>query len=102
MKTILVIDDDPSAIDILNSFLEREYKVVAAKEGEHGLSRAVSDDPPDLILLDILMPGMDGYAVCTALKENPRTRDIPVIFISVLDADYDEAKGLELGAVDYI
>ncbi|MET0013949.1 MAG: HD domain-containing phosphohydrolase [Sedimenticola sp.] len=102
MKTILVIDDDPSAIDILNSFLEREYKVVAAKEGEHGLSRAVSDDPPDLILLDILMPGMDGYSVCAALKENPRTRDIPVIFISVLDADYDEAKGLELGAVDYI
>ncbi|MES9965176.1 MAG: HD domain-containing phosphohydrolase [Candidatus Sedimenticola sp. 20ELBAFRAG] len=102
MKTILVIDDDPSAIDILNSFLEQDYKVVAAKDGERGLSRADSENPPDLILLDILMPGLDGYAVCRKLKENPSTAHIPVIFISVLDADYDEAKGLELGAVDYI
>ncbi|MES9873010.1 MAG: response regulator, partial [Candidatus Sedimenticola sp. 6PFRAG7] len=102
MKTILVIDDDPSAIDILNSFLEQDYKVVVAKDGERGLSRADSESPPDLILLDILMPGLDGYAVCRKLKENSSTAHIPVIFISVLDADYDEAKGLELGAVDYI
>ncbi len=102
MKTILVIDDDPMVIDILNSFLVHSYRVIAAKDGRHGLSCADSNDPPDLILLDVLMPGLDGYEVCGALKENPRTHDIPVIFISVLDADYDETRGFKLGAVDYI
>ncbi|KGE71691.1 response regulator [Spirochaeta lutea] len=100
--TILIIDDSPSTLAVLDDILNPYYRIKAAKEGYRGIQIAESDDPPDLILLDILMPEMDGYEVCKSLKKNPRTRDIPVIFVTAKDETEDEAQGLELGAVDYL
>jgi putative two-component system response regulator len=99
---ILVIDDEKFFIDVIVELLNGEYKVSVAMDGEQGLRRAQADPPPDLILLDILMPDKDGYEVCRELKENPATRDIPVIFLTVKSEVVDEVKGFELGAVDYI
>ncbi|MEJ2592898.1 MAG: two-component system response regulator [Candidatus Thiodiazotropha sp.] len=99
---ILLVDDETFYIDILVELLKDDYMTVVAKDGEQALRRAVSLPKPDLILLDILMPGMDGYEVCRRLKENPQTRDIPVIFLTVKSEVPDEIKGFELGAVDYI
>jgi len=99
---ILVVDDEKFYIDVLVELLTGDYKVVVAKQGEEALRRATTEPFPDLILLDILMPGMDGYEVCRRLKEDPRTRDIPVIFLTVKSEVADELHGFELGAVDYI
>ncbi len=88
-------------IDILGNILEK-YILRVAINGERALKIANSDNPPDLILLDIVMPDMDGYEVCKRLKANQKTKDIPVIFVSGLTETRDEAKGLELGAVDYM
>ena len=96
------MDDDPLNLAILGRLLHPHYDVLAASSGERALQIAASEPKPDLILLDVLMPGMDGYAVLARLRENPSTRDIPVIFVSGLDSTEDEEKGLELGAVDYI
>lgn len=100
--TILVVDDTPENIDVLSGTLRPTYRVKAATNGEKALKIAQSDDPPDLILLDVMMPGMDGYETCKRLKQDKRSKDIPVIFITALSGIQDEANGLKLGAVDYI
>ncbi|MEW8506257.1 MAG: two-component system response regulator [Candidatus Thiodiazotropha sp.] len=100
---ILVVDDEKFYIDVLVDILKQLYHVVVAKNGEMALQRALQDEsPPDLILLDVLMPGIDGYEVCNKLKQNPLTRDIPVIFLTVKSEVSDELRGFSLGAVDYI
>lgn len=98
---ILIVDDAPENVDILGDIL-KDYKRSAALNGERALKIAVGPTPPDIILLDIMMPGMDGFEVCQKLKENPATRDIPVIFITGKSEVEDETRGLTLGAVDFI
>ena len=102
LYTVLVVDDTPENIDLLDAALSRDYKIKAALNGEKALKIASSEKPPDIILLDIEMPGMDGYEVCRRLKADPQTRDIPVIFVTAKSNESDETKGLEIGAVDYI
>jgi putative two-component system response regulator len=98
---ILIVDDTPDNVAQLSSLLRRTYRTKVATDGERAVLIA-SQDQPDLILLDIVMPGMDGYEVCRRLKEEPRTVDIPVIFLTAKSEIEDEKKGLDLGAVDYI
>ena len=100
--TILLVDDSPDNIFLMSSLLKDVYKVKVAESGEKALQIALSDTPPDLILLDIMMPGMDGYEVCWRLKQDRRTINIPVIFLTSKTDAADERKGLELGAVDFI
>ena len=100
--TILVVDDTPDNLALMSSLLKDAYKVKIANSGEKALRIAASDPPPDLILLDIMMPGMDGYEVCRRLKRDPKTINIPVIYLTARSEVEDEKKGLELGAVDYI
>ncbi|NFV79722.1 response regulator [Magnetospirillum aberrantis] len=100
--TILAVDDTPDNLAVLSSLLKDEYRVKVASSGEKALKVAAADNPPDLILLDIMMPGMDGYEVCQRLKETPETRDIPVIFLTAKAEVDAERKGLDMGAVDYI
>ncbi|HIJ78567.1 MAG: hybrid sensor histidine kinase/response regulator [Desulfobulbaceae bacterium] len=99
---ILIVDDIAENIHILMNILKDEFAIVAATNGKKALEIATTAPYPDLILLDIMMPEISGYQVCSTIKENPETRDIPVIFISALSEDSDEAKGLTMGAVDYI
>lgn len=101
-EKILIVDDQPANVDILGEILKPHYKRSVALDGPKALKIAASDNPPDLILLDINMPGMDGYEVCDRLKQDPRTRDIPVIFVTALSEVGDETRGFEMGAVDYI
>ena len=101
-KTVLVVDDAPTNIRIVNEILHDTYKVRIATNGAKGLELANSAPSPDLILLDVVMPGMDGYDVCTHLKASPATRDIPVIFLTGQTETTDETRGFEVGAVDYI
>lgn len=98
---LLIVDDEPINIRMLDAMLRDDYDISAAAGGEQALNRA-STTPPDLILLDIQMPGMDGYEVCRRLKDNEHTRDIPIIFVTAKTDIAEEIKGLELGAVDYI
>ena len=100
--TILIVDDTPDNIAMLSSLLNSTYRTKAATTGEKALQLAGSDNAPDLILLDIMMPGMDGYEVCRRLTQDPKTADIPVIFLTGRSDVEGEQKGLELGAVDYI
>jgi len=100
-QTILLVDDESTNIKILNEILQKDYKIMFATTGQRAIQLAVSKKP-DLIILDIIMPEMDGYSVCKELKQNPETKNILVIFITVKDHSDDETKGLELGAVDYI
>lgn len=100
--TILVVDDTPDNLAVLGELLQPEYRVLAANNGPRALHLALSGPPPDLILLDVMMPGMDGYEVLARLKAEAATRDIPVIFVTAMDAQEDEERGLERGAVDYI
>ena len=101
-KTVLVVDDAPSNIQVVNSILKDTYKIRIATNGAKALELVGVDPPPDLILLDIVMPGMDGYEVCTRLKSSPVTKDIPVIFLTGQTETEDETRGFEVGAVDYI
>lgn len=101
-QTILVVDDMPTNIDILAGLLSDKYKVKAARSGSKALDIVRSAKPPDLILLDVVMPEMNGYEVCEALKADPDTAQIPVIFVTSLNDEEDEEKGLKMGAVDYI
>ena len=101
-QTILIVDDTPDNITLLSALLKDRYKTKVATHGERALKIAAAAPPPDLILLDIMMPGMDGYEVCERLKADPRTADIPVIFLTAKVQVEDEEKGLKLGAVDYI
>ncbi|RQD61862.1 MAG: PleD family two-component system response regulator [Desulfonatronovibrio sp. MSAO_Bac4] len=98
---ILVVDDTPTNIQVLAEILGQEYEIFFALNGPEGLAMAEAQQP-DIILLDIMMPKMDGFEVCLKLKKNPLTKNIPVIFITALNMEEDEARGLELGAVDYI
>ncbi len=100
--TILVVDDTPDNLSMMSNLLKEDYHVKVANGGEKALQVAMSDSPPDLILLDIMMPGMDGFEVCRRLKRDPQTQNIPVIFLTAKSEVADEQKGLELGAVDYI
>ncbi|MFA4968967.1 MAG: two-component system response regulator [Sulfuritalea sp.] len=100
--TILAVDDDIGNLSVLGRLLHKDYDVLAAPSGERALAIAAGEPRPDLILLDVLMQGMDGYAVLRQLRDNPATRDIPVIFVTGLDSIEEEEKGLVLGAVDYI
>lgn len=100
-QTLLVVDDEPTNLQVLRHTLQGEYRLLFAKEGYKALELAHSDRP-DLILLDIMMPGLSGYDVCTALKQDVNTSSIPVIFVSALAEANNEMLGLKLGAVDYI
>ena len=99
---ILIVDDTPTNLEVLFDFLaDSGFKVLVAEDGETAIER-VEYAPPDLVLLDILMPGMDGFETCRCLKANERTKDIPVIFMTALSETVDKVRGLNLGAVDYI
>lgn len=99
--TVLIVDDTEANIDILVESIGDEYDLRVATDGQSALD-IVGEEPPDIILLDIMMPGIDGYEVCRRLKEAEASRHIPVIFLTALNDAQDEAKGLQLGAVDYI
>jgi len=101
-ERILVVDDTPDNIHLLVAVLQADYEIMAAINGERALKIARSTTKPDMILLDIMMPGMDGYEVCRQLKNDPATSEIPVIFITAKTEVADETHGFELGAVDYI
>ena len=100
--TILVVDDIPVNIDILREILKHKYKIKIATNGPKAIQIASSETPPDLILLDIMMPEMDGYQVCKLLKEDYKTSKIPIIFVSSKNDTDDEILGFKIGAVDYI
>lgn len=100
-KSILVVDDEPTNLRVLNQILNESYKLIFAKSGQEAI-RLVEKEAPDLILLDVMMPGMTGYEVCEYLKQASQFKSIPIIFITALSDAEDEAKGLTLGAVDYI
>jgi len=102
LATILVVDDTAENLFLLNDLLKDLYRVKVTTNGSHAIRIATGDSPPDLILLDVMMPGMDGYEVCRRLKADLRTREIPVIFLTARSDVEDERHGLELGAVDYI
>lgn len=99
---LLIVDDEPLNINVLVELFKADYRLAVAKNGLQALQRARDEQPPDLILLDIMMPDMNGYEVLRILKEEPETRDIPVIFVTALHEVGDETQGLELGAADYI
>jgi serine phosphatase RsbU (regulator of sigma subunit) len=99
---ILVVDDTPANIKILADLLRRDYLLSVATGGPDALEIAFSEDQPDLVLLDVMMPEMDGYEVCQRLKADPRTQDVPVVFVTAMSEVEDETKGFSLGAVDYI
>lgn len=100
--TILVVDDTPENIDVLDGILRSDYKIKAALNGEKAIKIATGRNSPDLILLDIMMPGMDGYEVCRMLKARADTRKIPVIFVTAKGEVVDESRGFDVGCVDYI
>ncbi len=102
IPTVLVVDDTPDNLALMSELLGERYRVKVANSGERALKAAQSDPVPDLVLLDIMMPGMDGYEVCRQLKASAATQGIPVIFLTARADTEDERKGFELGAVDYI
>lgn len=99
---LLILDDNKQNIEILMELFHDDYKIAAARNAQRALKVAFSDAPPDIILSDILMPEMDGYEFCAKIKEDPRTKNIPVIFITAVSEIMDENRGFALGAVDYI
>lgn len=102
VSRVLIVDDERQNIKMLTEYLRDEHKIMVAKNGEQALKAAAGSNPPDLILLDIVMPGLDGYEVCRRLKAGPETKGIPVIFVTALDNQNNEVKGFDTGAVDYI
>ncbi len=101
-RIVLVVDDTPDNLSLMSGLLKDEYKVKVATGGERALKIAQTDPPPQLILLDIMMPEMDGFEVIRRLKNDPKTQSIPVIFLSAKALPEDRQKGIDLGAVDYI
>lgn len=101
-QTVLIVDDVPHNLKILGAALKDDYYVKLTTNGEEAIAIAQSANQPDIILLDIMMPDMDGYEVCKRLKEAPETRDIPIVFITAMNEEKDEELGLTLGAIDYI
>ncbi len=102
VPTILAVDDAPVNLSLITGLLKSHYRIKVANSGEKALRIAHSDLPPDLVLLDVMMPDLDGIEVCRRLKDDPRTRHIPVIFLTAMSKSEDERIGLEAGAVDYI
>ena len=101
-RSILIVDDTPANLKVLVNFLQdSDFKVVISQDGESALHRAEYVNP-ELILLDVVMPGLNGFEVCQRLKENPKTRDIPVVFMTALSETVDKVKGFKSGAVDYV
>ncbi|MCG9709967.1 MULTISPECIES: two-component system response regulator [unclassified Pseudoalteromonas] len=98
---ILVVDDEPANLKVIREVLANDYRLSFAKSGELAL-QLIENEPPKLILLDIMMPDMSGFEVCKVLKANPKTAHIPVIFVTALSHEQDESEGFALGAVDYI
>ncbi|MBF0322224.1 MAG: response regulator, partial [Magnetococcales bacterium] len=101
MGTVLVVDDAPESINTIRNALASHFQILVATRGEMAL-KVVRQTLPDIILLDILMPGMDGYATCQHLKSNPNTADIPILFLTAKQDFADETMGLAMGAMDYI
>jgi phosphoserine phosphatase RsbU/P len=101
-KLILVVDDTPLNISVITGALKDTYRTKVATSGAKALAIVAGDEKPDLILLDVMMPEMDGYEVCRRLKANPTTREIPVIFLTAQTEAEDETRGFEVGAVDYV
>lgn len=101
-KTLLVVDDAPDNIQLLSGLLKATYKVKAATSGEKALMIANRAPVPDLVLLDVMMPGMDGYEVCRQLKAEGATRDIPVVFVSGHSSVEERQRGLDMGAAAYL
>lgn len=101
-KLILIVDDTPTNIGVISGALRDSYKTKVATNGPKALSLACAEEKPDLILLDVMMPEMDGYEVCMRLKAEPSTREIPVIFLTGQTGAEDETRGFEVGAVDYV
>jgi len=102
MATILIVDDTPTNLALMVELLRPRYRTTVAINGERAIELVLGAEPPDLILLDIMMPGLNGYDVCRRIKAQPRARDIPIIFLSAMGAVEDETLGLELGGVDYV
>ncbi len=100
--SILVVDDTPDNLSLIHGLLKKTYRVLLATDGEKALRIARDAVPPDLLLLDVMMPGLSGWDVCEALKADKATKDIPIIFLTAMTGTADETKGLELGAVDFI
>jgi CheY-like chemotaxis protein len=101
-KRVLVVDDEPQNILIVREILKADYTVIAATEGTTALSLAQSENPPDLILLDVMMPGIDGYEVLRRLRADARTAGLPVVMLTAKGAIDDKMKGYGLGSSDYI
>ncbi len=99
--SVLVVDDEPANIKIISSILQDEYKVLAATSGEQAI-KLTTEQQPDIVLLDMMMPEMNGVEVCQTLKKDKATRDIPVIFVTVMDDMANEEVGFKAGAADYI
>jgi DNA-binding response OmpR family regulator len=100
-STILIVDDEPINIDLLRETLKSKYRLIIATRGEQAYSLAVSKKP-DLILMDVMMPGMDGFETCEKIKDNPETSHIPVVFVTALNEVEDKSVGYEMGGTDYI
>jgi len=101
-KTILIVEDSPETLELLRRIVEKEgYKTILANDGQKGL-KYTQDYTPDLIILDRLLPFMDGLTVCKKIRENKTTRDIPIIFLTVLDSERDIVEGLRAGGNDYM
>src|SRR5262249_8649163 len=101
-KLILVVDDTPLNISVITGALKDTYKTKVATNGAKALAIAAADEKPDLILLDVMMPGVGGYEVCWRWKADPMTREIPVIFLAAQTGAEDETRGFQVGAVDYV
>jgi len=102
MQTVLIVDDIADNLDLLLEILKDDYKIKVALNGEEALSVVNSSTPPDIVLMDVMMPCMDGYEACRRMKSNLRSRNIPVIFVTAKGQEEDETHGFDLGAVDYI
>src|SRR5437868_1982949 len=99
---ILVVDDMPDNLFLMNGLFEDRYEVVQANSGQEAIRIVMSDSPPDMVLLDIMMPDMDGYEVMRRIRQHPPTANIPIIFLTALASRKDERLGMDLGAIDYL
>ncbi|ARU59091.1 MAG: diguanylate cyclase [Pseudomonadales bacterium] len=99
---VLIVDDDRISISVLNDILKQDYRIKVAINGAQALERITTPPKPDMVLLDVILPDINGFDICRQLKSNPATADIPIIFITSKDSELDEVRGLEIGAEDFI